>query len=151
MQDRSSIEARIPHRAPFLLVDRLVDETDATLEAEWDVPADADWFRGHYPGEPVLPGVLLSEHVFQAAACLISARLSGFAAGDGVPVLTKIESARFKRIVRPGETVRTRVSVRDTLGPAWYMDGQVTCGGATALKIRFVLSATAALGRAAGE
>ena len=145
--DRAAIEARIPHRPPFLLLDRIVDETAESLVAEWRVPEDADWFRGHYPDEPILPGVLLSEHVFQAAACLIAARLRGFSPEDGVSVLTKIESARFKRIVRPGESVRTEVSVRDTLGPAWYMNGSVTCDGATALRIRFVLSATEALGR----
>jgi 3-hydroxyacyl-[acyl-carrier-protein] dehydratase len=144
-QERRAIEARIPHRAPFLFLDRIVDETRDELTCEWLVPEDADWFRGHYPGRPILPGVLLSEHNFQAAACLITARLQGPVEDQGVPVLAKIESARFKRIIYPGERLHTTVSIRNQLGPAWYMSGQTTCDGATALRIRFVLSATKAL------
>ena len=67
---------------------------------------------------------------------------------DGVPVLTKIEGARFKRIVKPGETIATEVRVAERLGPAWYLSAKVTCDGETVLRIRFVLSATAAMQRA---
>ena len=143
----AAIEARIPHRPPFLLLDRIVEEDEKRIVCQWRVPEDADWFRGHYPGQPILPGVLLSEHTFQSAACLISKALTGFAEDDGVPVLTKIESARFKRIIRPGETVETTCKVRERLGPAWYMSAQVTCEAQTALKNQFVLSATNAMQR----
>ena len=141
---RKEIEAAIPHRDPFLFVERVLDDGDEHFETTWKVPADADWFRGHYPGTPVMPGVLISEHVFQSGALFVSARMQGFKAADGIPVLAKIESARFRRIVRPGETLRTTVGVRERLGPAWYMEGECTCEGETVLRIRFVLTATTA-------
>jgi 3-hydroxyacyl-[acyl-carrier-protein] dehydratase len=145
--NRDAIEARIPHREPFLLLDRIVEESRDELTCEWLVPENADWFRGHYPGEPILPGVLLSEHTFQAGACLISARLQGFQEDRGIPVLAKIENARFKRVIRPGECVRTTVKVRHELGPAWYMNGHAYCDGTIALRIQFVLFTAGAIKR----
>ncbi|HED66799.1 MAG TPA: beta-hydroxyacyl-ACP dehydratase [Planctomycetes bacterium] len=150
---RIEIESRIPHRAPFLFVDRIVEETEDHLVAEWKVPPEAWFFQGHYPSNPVTPGVILSEHAFQCAALMISALLGDERDAADTPVLTKIERARYKRIVRPAETVTTRVHVTERLGPAWYMAARVTCDGATAVDIRFVLTSTGAmarLGEAAG-
>ena len=75
----------------------------------------------------------------------MSARLARLHAAEGVPVLTKIEGARYKRIVDPGETLSTQVSLSERLGPAWYLAGKVRCDGATVLNIRFVLSTTEAM------
>jgi len=145
--NRAEIEAAIPHRAPFLFVDEIVERGDEGLVSAWRVPTDASWFAGHFPGEPVTPGVILSEHAFQSAAVFVSLELGGFSADDGVPVLTKIEGARFKRIVRPGETVSTTVRVTERLGPAWYFSAKTTCAGQTVANLRFVLSATGAMKR----
>ncbi|HKX46040.1 MAG TPA: hypothetical protein VJP77_05010, partial [Planctomycetota bacterium] len=94
---RAEIERAIPHRAPFLFVDTVDAADDAGLDATWTVPADADWFRGHYPGDPVLPGVLVCEHALQCGALLVSRALAGFSAEDGAPVVAKLELARFRR------------------------------------------------------
>jgi len=145
--DRRAIEAAIPHRDPFLFVDRIVERGDAHLISTWRVPPDGAWFRGHYPTQPILPGVLICEHVFQTAALLVSHALGGFHEADGVPVLTKIEMARFRRVVRPGDTLSTRVDVEERLGPAWYLSGRVTSDGAKITQVRFVLSATDAMAR----
>ena len=145
--NRAEIEAAIPHRAPFLFLDRVVERSQDALVCEWTVPPDADWFRGHYPGKPVTPGALLSEHVFQAAALMISLTLGGLAKDEGVPVLTRIADARFRRMVLPGETLTTRVEVDERVGPAWYCKGRTTCGGATVLRIRFALTVTGAMAR----
>ena len=61
----------LPHRDPFLLVDSISERGEGWIETEWHVAEDMDVFRGHYPGNPVLPGVLISEHCFQSAALLI--------------------------------------------------------------------------------
>ena len=99
--------------------------------------------------EPVLPGVILSEHVFQTGA-LLAARLLGPGDGresaeEGIPVLTRIEGARFRRIVRPGEELATRVRLEERAGPAFRMSGEVRCGAARVLRIGFVVSSTGGL------
>lgn len=143
--DRRAIEAAIPHRAPFLFVDRVIERTRDTIVAEWDVRADLFAFRGHYPSFPVLPGVLISEFTFQSAAILFSEPGSSHVTSDAVPVLTKIEDARFKKIVRPGETLRAEVETIERIGPARYMKAHVTSNGATVLKLRFTVALTEAL------
>ena len=143
----SEIETLIPHRAPFLFVDRIVARGKGWLESAWQVPADASWFRGHFPGMPVTPGVILSEHVFQSAGLLVALEAGAARASPGpgvVPVLTKIEEARFRRMVKPGEELTTRVELVERLGPAWVLKGSVACAEESVLKIRFVLASTTA-------
>ena len=138
---REEIEARIPHRAPFLFVDRIVEQTEDTIITEWTVSPELDAFRGHYPGNPLLPGVLSAEFCFQSAALLFSDPGADAPTG-GVPVLTKIEDARYKRMVRPGETITARLELTEKLGPARYMRGQVRCGDELVLRIAFVVALT---------
>ncbi len=147
MNDRSEVESAIPHRPPFLFVDRVVERFEDGLSAVWRVPVDADFFRGHYPLEPVLPGVILCEHVFQCAAVFLSERLGGFAAQDGIPVLARIEQARFRRIVRPGEVLETRVELLEHIGPAHVFQGQSAVAAEAAVRLGFVLAGTGALQR----
>ena len=96
-----------------------------------------------------MPGVLLSEHAFQCAALLVADSLGAIGTEEGAPVLTKIEGARFKRVVAPGETVSTFARVRERLGPAWYFSADTRCEGARVLSIRFVLSSTEEMARVA--
>ena len=146
--DRSAVEAAIPHRDPFLFVDRVVEQGDDYLISSWRVPEDGWWFQGHYPGEPILPGALICEHTFQTAALHVSHAMGGLSPADGVPVLTKIEMARFRRVVRPGDTLSTRVDVDERVGPAWYFSGRVSLNGKKVTQVRFVLTATDAMARA---
>lgn len=141
---RAGIEALLPHRAPFLFVDRIVERGEGTITTEWDVTAELDCFRGHYPGEPVLPGVLISEFCFQSGALLVYGSSQADRAAPGVPVLTRIEDARFKQIVRPGATLRAEVRLVDSLANARYLSAKVTSAGKTVLRIRFALAVTEA-------
>jgi len=136
------ILARIPHRPPFLWVDRVLRLDGGTLIAEKTVPADLEIFQGHYPRHPVMPGVLLCEAVFQAGAILIAELLrqqAGAGAGEsrGVPVLTRITGARFKREVKPGETITLEVRLQEQIGPAWFLKGKVLVHDKTAVKVEF--------------
>ncbi len=115
----------IPHRDPFLFVTRIVDHDGDKLTAEWDVPTDLPCFEGHFPGEPVLPGVLISEFCFQAGAVLIYATSQDDQDAAGVPVLTRITDARFRQIVRPGTTLRAEVQLTERLQNARYVDAKV--------------------------
>jgi 3-hydroxymyristoyl/3-hydroxydecanoyl-(acyl carrier protein) dehydratase len=146
MKDQA-IEAAIPHRAPFLFLDALVDEGADWLTAEWTVPEDAAFLQGHFPGQPITPGVLLAEHAFQAAAVLISHALGGFRAEDGVPVLTRIRDARYRRAVAPGTKLTTRVEIVERVGPAYHLRASIAAGAQRVASLSFVLSASGALGR----
>ena len=145
--DRAAIEERLPHREPFLFLDRILSADPAasppTLCAEWRVPETADFFRGHYPGNPVTPGVILCEHAFQAAAVLLSESGTSFGAQENVPVLARIERAKFRRMVRPGETLETRVRLVESVGPASFLEARVSVGQALVLELRCVLSRAA--------
>lgn len=128
----------IPHRPPFLWVDRIVALEAARIETEKVIPADLELFQGHYPDYPILPGVLLCEAVFQSGAILISSQLQ--ASGktiSGVPVLTRILGAKFKREVKPGDTIRMTAQLVETVGPAWFMKGKVLLAGQTAVSVEF--------------
>jgi 3-hydroxyacyl-[acyl-carrier-protein] dehydratase len=115
----------IPHRPPFLFVDEIVGHDTAGLVARRTWRAEEDFYRGHYPGAPITPGVLLCESVFQAAACFMAlkARAAGAAPGAGVPLIAKISDVRFRTPVYPGDTVTIEVKEKDTLGGFTMMSG----------------------------
>lgn len=139
VMDRAAIEASIPHRHPFLFVDRVLAVDETSLTSEWDLDPKAFFFEGHYPGDPIVPGVLLNEFVFQSAA-LFMGELMKSEGIKGMPVLTRIEDARFKRIVRPGETVRAELTLTEKLGPAVFMKAKVTCGGKLSVRLSFTVA-----------
>jgi 3-hydroxyacyl-[acyl-carrier-protein] dehydratase len=150
LADRKAIEALIPHRAPFLFVDRILERTAASILIERDVEASEPAFAGHYPGRPILPGVLIAEFCFQGAALLMADPGHNYRPGDPVPVLTRIESARFKQMVTPGQTLQARVELVDQVGTARYMKARVTSGGVRVLDTRFTVAlASQDLGTAA--
>jgi 3-hydroxyacyl-[acyl-carrier-protein] dehydratase len=136
---RAAIEAAIPHRDPFLFVERVLERGPDALVAEWTVDPGLDCFRGHYPGDPLLPGVLICEFAFQSAALMLSAPGTRGAAGL-VPMVTRIEDARFKQVVRPGETLQAEVRVTERLGPACWCSAHVRSRGKTVLRMRFTVA-----------
>ena len=147
---RDEVQAAIPHREPFLFVDRILEREDGRLVTQWTVPADADFFRGHYPDRPLVPGVLLCESAFQAGAILCAGDARDAAPAGAVPVLTRIGDARFKRMVGPGETVRCEVTLDQRVGPARCMTARLSCEGKVVLRVEFVVAITAAEAPAAG-
>jgi len=132
---------RIPHRPPFLWLDRVLEISGESIRAEKLVPLDLDIFQGHYPDYPLMPGVLLCEAVFQAGALLIGElmRVEGSESKgeEGMPVLTRILGAKFKREVRPGDTLEIAAKLVERLGPAWLMKGSVRVGGKVAVQVEF--------------
>jgi 3-hydroxyacyl-[acyl-carrier-protein] dehydratase len=126
------IEALIPHRWPFLLVDRIVeyDAEAKRIVAIKGVTATEWFFQGHFPGLPVMPGVLQVEALAQTMAVYV-AKQPGF--GDRIGLFAGIDETRFKRIVVPGDTLRLEVTM-DKLGSRFgrgrgiaTVDGEVAC------------------------
>ena len=141
LKDSEFITSRIPHRPPFLWLDSITSLSDDTIVAQKEISADLDVFKGHYPDYPIMPGVLLCEAVFQAGALLISNNLSTSSIDgempEGVPVLTRILGAKFKREVVPGDIVTLTAILTEKVGPAWFMKGSVKVGGKVAVKVEF--------------
>lgn len=133
--DRAGIEALIPHREPFLLIDRVTElEPGVRAVAEHRFTGDEWYFAGHFPGNPIVPGVILVESCAQTATVMAMA-LPEYR--DGLGLFAGIEEMRFKRIVRPGELARFeavaeklrrgfgRVKVRATVGDELACEGSI--------------------------
>ncbi len=143
MSDTPAVTDLIPHRPPFLFVDEIVSRTDDGLVARRTWRADEDFYKGHYPGAPITPGVLLCESVFQAAACFMSlkARAAGAKPGEGVPLIAKIGEVRFRNPVYPGDTVLQEVKQKDALGGFTMLSGTIKkADGTRVLSIDFAVA-----------
>ena len=137
---REQILAAIPHRPPFLLVDEIVEWTDSRIVCTKVFKGREDFFAGHYPGFPLVPGVLLCEAAMQAGAILLS-RL--FTAEDNkIPVAAKMKDVRFKRIVRPGELIRMEVELVERMIDIFFLKAKVTVEGKLAVRFEFACTAT---------
>lgn len=111
------IHQTIPHRPPFLFIDEIVELTDERVVAKRIVRPEEPHFAGHYPGNPIMPGVLLCEAVFQAGSLLLVERLAQ-TLGDRyryTPILSRIREAKFKNMVRPGDEIRIEAIFKKTL------------------------------------
>jgi len=129
--------ARIPHRPPFLWLDQIIELTNDTIRARTSISYELDVFKGHYPDYPIMPGVLLCEAVFQAGALLIAENLHDTPERTGIPVLTRILSAKFKREVRPGDCIEITAALKEQVGPAWFLKGSVQVAGKTTVQVEF--------------
>lgn len=132
----------IPHRPPFLFVDRIVEISESGAVCERTIRADEDFFRGHYPGNPIMPGVLLCEATFQAAAIYLVDKLrkSGQSIENKTPILSRIVEAKFKRQVKPGDVIRIEVTFKETIKDFHFLRGVVKKDGKPALAVEFVLA-----------
>lgn len=102
--DKAGIEALIPHRDPFLLIDRITELEPGKRAVGEHTFTGEEWYQaGHFPGNPIVPGVILTESMAQTATVLAMA-LPDYR--DGIGLFAGIEEMRFKRIVKPGDTGR---------------------------------------------
>ena len=128
----------IPHRPPFLFVDKVVEQTETKIKSIKEISPEEPFFKGHYPGNPVMPGVLICESIFQTGAILLSSIIGDI--GDGIPVLTRISNAKFKNMVRPGAILELEAELVEKVSNAFFMKGKATSDGKTVVTVEFAVS-----------
>jgi 3-hydroxyacyl-[acyl-carrier-protein] dehydratase len=130
----------IPHREPFLFVDKIIEQTETSIKTEKTADADSAFFKGHYPDYPIMPGVLICEAVFQAGAILMSSEAKE--EKGKIPVVARMNNVKFKRGVFPGDVLEVFVAKKETIGQAHYMVGKVTVNSRTVLVLEFAVMMT---------
>ena len=134
---RSAIEAAIPHRKPMLLLDEIVSQGEAVIRCRTTFVGDEFFFQGHYPDFPLVPGVILCEAAMQSGAVL----LSGFAKEEsGVPVAGRMSDVKFKKMIRPGDTIEIETQLNERLADAFFLSSKVTCEGKLAATLSYVVT-----------
>ena len=140
MMNSLEIEKAIPHRKPMLLVDEIVSQDDSKIVCRKTFQADEYFVQGHFPGYPLVPGVIQCECCLQAGAILLSRHTPDDA--DVVPVATRLENVKFKRMVRPGDTVEIQVTLDDQVSNAYFLTGKMLLDGKVAARLNFACSVT---------
>jgi len=126
--DRTRIMQMIPHRDPFLMIDRVVDvRSGHSAIGVKHVNAEEYYFKGHFPQRPVMPGVLIIEAMAQTAAVLVVHTLGKEFEGKLVYFMS-IDSARFRKPVVPGDVMTVPVICQRHRGMVWKFDGQAKVG-----------------------
>lgn len=133
----TEVEKLIPHRPPFLFVDEILSHAGDTLVAQRTWRATEDFYKGHYPGAPITPGVLLCEAIFQTGALLMATLMRGADGPGGVPLLTKVTDVRFRLPVYPGDTTTIEVRRKETMGDFHFMSGTMKNGNKRVLNLEF--------------
>ena len=129
MLDVKEIFKHIPHRYPFLLVDRIVEiHGDEKVVGIKNVSINENFFQGHFPHHPVMPGVLICEAMAQVGA-IFAHNARGGTADNKVFVLTGLDNVKFKRPVEPGDQLRMELTCLKRRGSYWKMQGIATVEG----------------------
>jgi 3-hydroxyacyl-[acyl-carrier-protein] dehydratase len=137
--DIRAIEGILPHRYPFLLVDRVDEIGPDKLVARKLVSRNEPHFNGHFPGHPVMPGVLIIEALAQAGA-LLAAQLVGFDPATQVIYFMAIDKARFRKPVVPGDLLMLEVVPLRKGGAIWKLRGEAKVDGAVVAEAELLAS-----------
>ena len=107
------ILALIPHRPPMLLIDNILSLEGDDIVCQKTFQADEFFFQGHYPNQPIVPGIILCEAAMQAGSCLLSTKIAEDLNDDSsskVPVATRLNNVKFKQLVKPGDTIELAIT-----------------------------------------
>jgi 3-hydroxyacyl-[acyl-carrier-protein] dehydratase len=130
--DRSAIEAILPHREPFLLIDEVLELVPGERVVAKKTVRDDEWYlRGHFPGRPVMPGVLIVEAMAQTGAVAV---LSEEENRGRIAFFAGIDDTRFKRIVEPGDELQLECTLEQVRGPIGRGKARATVDGELAAR-----------------
>jgi beta-hydroxyacyl-ACP dehydratase FabZ len=139
-RDQLEVAAILPHRYPFLLVDRVVEiQAGRRIVAVKNVTVNEPFFTGHFPGRPIMPGVLICEAVVQAGGILARSGVGEAFGTDKIAMLTTLDHVRFRQQVTPGDQLRLEVETVRRRGSFWKMRGAVLVDGKVAAELEFTL------------
>ncbi len=137
--DIRAIEAILPHRYPFLLIDRVESVNEERIVARKMVSRNEPHFEGHFPGHPVMPGVLIVEALAQAGA-IFAARLTNYDPAKQIIYFMAIDKVKFRKPVVPGDSLRLEVVPLRKGGAVWKMRGEAKVGDAVVAEAEFLAS-----------
>lgn len=127
--DIHEILKRLPHRFPFLLVDRVLDYSKGeSITAIKNVTINEPYFPGHFPNRPVMPGVLLLEAMAQSCAILSFLTVDMLPESNSIVYFVGVDNARFKRPVEPGDQVRFESTIKRRMKGVWFFESRAFVG-----------------------
>ena len=136
---QDEIKSAIPHRGPMLLVDEVVSKEETNIVCRKTFHGDEFFLQGHFPDRPVVPGVILCESAMQSGAIML--------AGDvprepqaGIPVATRLNNVKFRKMVLPGDTVELHVELVEQVGNAYFMKARVVRDDVMVMRCEFACS-----------
>jgi 3-hydroxyacyl-[acyl-carrier-protein] dehydratase len=135
--DAAAIQAILPHRYPFLLVDRVDSLSEDKIVARKMVTINEPFFQGHFPGNPIMPGVLIIEALAQAGA-LLAAPQVGFDPARHAIYFMAMDKVKFRKLVVPGDALILEVVPLRKGGAVWKMRGEARVGDAVVAEAEFV-------------
>ena len=130
--NREEIKNIIPHRDDMLLIDSVELDEEGAAHGRYTVRGDEFFLRGHFPGNPVVPGVILCEIVAQASCVLIQDEMKG-----RTPYYAGIDKVRFRQMVRPGDTIEITVNLLRSKMNVYVVGGEAKVNGKTAVSGEF--------------
>jgi 3-hydroxyacyl-[acyl-carrier-protein] dehydratase len=137
--DIHQILEHLPHRYPFLLVDRVVElEPGKSIHAYKNVSITEPFFQGHFPHHPVMPGVLIMEALAQAAGILSFKTMDAKPTEDSVFYFVGIDNARFKKPVMPGDQLHLHVEIERRMRGIWKYKAEARVDGEIAAEARLM-------------
>ncbi len=127
---RDELKEYLPHREPMLLIDSIDIDRDGVCHAQYRIKEDEFFCRGHFPGNPIVPGVIQCEIMAQSCALLVKDEIKG-----RTTLYTGIDNVRFKNIVKPGDLCEVTAKLKSKRGPMFFceavltVDGKLCCKG----------------------
>ena len=135
--DTEQIIKMLPHRYPFLMIDRVGEIIpNQSAVGTKNVTINEPYFEGHFPGKPIMPGVLIIEAMAQTAAVFVVSNFEDDPQNNIVHFMS-IESARFRKPVLPGDTMKIHVNIKQTRGNVWKFEGQAFVEGTLVAESNF--------------